>query len=541
MKRREVKELYVVDHGSDRSLTQQEKVPCSPSELDDSLRRAFKEHRVKAALWKGGETLTYAQLFSAASDLAVVLRARVPLGSAIGILAQRSTTAYVGILAAVLCGRPYVPINMKFPYGRQLAMATIGRCAAFISDAKSRQRHEELDRARGSVGPMITDDAIFSERPLPADFERRLLDGGEAIAYIMFTSGTTGTPKGVAVHRENLRSYLAAAKAVAPIPMGARCTQLFDLSFDLSVHDMFRTWSSGGCLYVMDDEDTIDPVGFAQRHELECWFSVPSVIAMAKRRNRLAPGSLPTLRLSLFCGEPLPTSLADEWAEAAPNSRILNFYGPTEATIAITAHEYSRADRSEGRPSTVPLGRAFQDCAAVVMGVNGSPVEADEIGELWLGGAQISDGYINNDEENKNKFVEQAIPGQPYQRWYRTGDLVRCDRTHGLLFHGRIDDQIKIQGYRAELLDVEEALRHASGVAEVAAVAWPISETGAAEGVVGFVCRAEASQKEIIAGCRARLPSYMVPRKIVFIESLPLNSNGKVDRNALRATHLGGG
>ena len=184
------------------------------------------------------------------------------------------------------------------------------------------------------------------------------------------------------------------------------------------------------------------------------------------------------------------------------------------------------------------MGTAFQDCAAVVVNPEGSPVGTDGSGELWLGGAQVTAGYLDNAEQNADKFVERAVEGYPYETWYRTGDVVRRDAEHGLVFEGRVDDQIKIQGYRAELLDVEEALRRASGSAEVAAVAWPVSDDGAAEGVVGFVCRSDRSAQDIVMACRSILPSYMVPKRIISIDSLPLNANGKVDRKALRSAHL---
>jgi acyl-CoA synthetase (AMP-forming)/AMP-acid ligase II len=285
----------------------------------------------------------------------------------------------------------------------------------------------------------------------------------------------------------------------------------------------------------MGNEDALDPVGFAKRHALQAWFSVPSVVAMARRLKRLRPNALPEMRVSLFCGEPLPVSIADDWAQAAPNSRIWNLYGPTEATIAITAKEYTPSPTTGDRPATVPLGTAFQNSAAVVVDEEGRPAS---LGELWLGGAQISNGYINNDEENTAKFVHRKLPGYPYDRWYRTGDLVQHDDRHGLLFQGRMDGQAKIQGYRVELLEIEEVLRRASGTAEVAAVLWPLTDTGAAEGVVGFVCSPAHSEREIIAECRAHLPTYAAPRKIVFIDSLPLNVNGKVDRNSLRDRYL---
>ncbi len=498
------------------------------------LRGALHRWSDRPALCIDEQTRTYGELFADAESLAGELQRRARPGEGIGILAQRSYAAFVGVLAAVIADRPYVPINMKFPFERQRIMASAARCATLISDRKSRQRHEELDETLGLAGPPITDGCPDH---LGREVQVERLSDDSSVAYVMFTSGTTGVPKGVAVRRENLAAYLAAIDSIAPLEPGARCSQLFDLSFDLSVHDLFRTWVGGGCLFAMKDEETLDPIGFAKRHALHSWFSVPSVVGMAKRLRRLSPGILPDLRLSLFCGEALSTTTADEWAQAAPNSKIFNLYGPTETTIAITAQERAPGSLT-GKSATVPLGRAFSNSAAIIMGDTDSPAPLGEVGEIWLSGAQVSSGYINNEEESKRRFVDRNVEGVPYLRWYRTGDLASADSTGCLHFRGRLDDQIKIQGYRVELLEVEEALRRGAAVAEVAAVAWPISEEGSAEGLVGFVCSSARSEREIIAECRRQLPTYMAPKRIVFVESLPLNANGKVDRASLRLRHL---
>ncbi|MGH6987275.1 MAG: amino acid adenylation domain-containing protein [Caulobacteraceae bacterium] len=505
--------------------------PSIPS-LDAMVRRAFRDHAGMTAISKAGRVQSYAELFETACGLAGLFAECVADGEAVGILAQRSFIAYAAVLGAVLAGRPWVPLNMKFPFERQLAMAKIARCALLVSDRKSAARHRQLDSELGLAGAMITEEAL----PPPARSgapEPTAAPQDEELAYVMFTSGTTGLPKGVAARRSNLAAYLRAIEQVAPLPAGSRCTQLFDLSFDLSVHDLFRTWMAGGALWIMEDEEMLDPVGFACRNELECWFSVPSVVAMAQRLDRLNAGALPALRLSLFCGEALPLAIAEAWARAAPNSRILNLYGPTEATIAITACEFRRRIPASNLPVSVPLGAAFRGSAAVAMSDAGAPVAQGGSGELWLGGDQITAGYLNNPQETERKFVARSIEGFSWRRWYRTGDLVQRDPVHGLVFEGRLDDQIKLQGYRVELLEIEAALRAASGASEVAAVPWPISPTGAAEGIVGFVCGARSTEREIISDCRKRLASYMVPRRISFVDQIPLNANGKVDRKAL--------
>jgi amino acid adenylation domain-containing protein len=490
------------------------------------LDAAARAHANRPALSIGGETLSYAELFAAAARCAGRLEA-VPAGARVGLLAHRSIDAYVGVLALVLSGRPYVPINPAAPPERQQAIATAAGCSGWLFDAATADRAHALAASHGGMAL-----AVDPHGGGPGDFTAT----ASRHAYVMFTSGTTGTPKGVAVRVDNVVAYIDASAQIAPITPADRCTQFFDLSFDLSVHDMFVTWASGACLFAPTAAEVMDPVGFARRAQASVWFSVPTAAAAAQRMRRLGPSMLPELRLALFCGEPLPCSLARDMQLAAPGADVWNLYGPTEATIAITAQRFDAA--AQAMPATVPLGTAYAGCAAVVVDAAGQPVAHGDEGELWLAGPQITDGYINNPTEQAAKFLGTSVSGYPHTLWYRTGDLVRNDPVWGLVCQGRLDDQVKISGYRVELLEIEDALRRAAGTNEVAAVPWPLNEGGSAEGLVGFVCASSVESRAITAACRQLLPPYMVPKRVIAIETLPLNANGKIDRKALRQHYL---
>jgi non-ribosomal peptide synthetase component F len=195
------------------------------------LRDAFDEHWHRPALWKSGATRNYGEVWTSASLMAETLNARLSADQTVGILAQRSIPAYEGILASVLAGIPYVPINMKIPLDRQLLMARTARCATFISDPKSEARRLELSARLGQPDWRPQGEGISDARRRGAVIETAVEDG--RVAYVMFTSGTTGTPKGVAVTRANLAAYLKAIAEIASIAPGSKCTQLFELSFDL--------------------------------------------------------------------------------------------------------------------------------------------------------------------------------------------------------------------------------------------------------------------------------------------------------------------
>jgi amino acid adenylation domain-containing protein len=494
-------------------------------QLSEVIELSFEKYSDLPALVLEGEVITYAALRRLAFELVPAIRAGCGEGGAVGVLAQRTLPAYVAVLAAVLCRRPYVALNMKFPRERQLQMARMSRCSVLVADGDSEERRAEL------LADLAGELESFGG---PSAYGPGAID---APAYVMFTSGTTGAPKGVAVTRANLLAYLSAIREVAPLAAGARCTQLFDLSFDLSVHDLFHTWCSGGALYPMGPGDS-DPVAFARRHRLTSWFSVPSAATMAKRFGSMAADALPDLTLSLFCGEPLSRRLAEDWLAAAPNSRLLNLYGPTEATIAIMAEDCSSPEDVRGFPAAAPLGRPFLGAEAVVVSGATRLAAWGETGELWLGGPQLAAGYLGNAELTAEKFVSAEFKGCAARRWYRTGDLVERSRRHGLVFKGRVDDQVKVRGYRVEVLEIEEVLRAAAGTLDVAVVPWPLAENGAADGVVAFVHNSTEAEDQILSRCAKWLPSYMTPSRIHYVDSIPTNSNGKVDRKRLRAEYL---
>lgn len=482
----------------------------------DLLVATAQTHSHRPALWDREDVYSYDRLFTAALRLAERLNMLLPTGAALGIHCERGAAALIGILAAVLSNRPYLPLNPSFPADRLHAVISVAQPAAILCTPDTQAAAQ----------------AILAGLPSPVLL---LTGGGEVIggsagpapdqsgtAYLMFTSGTTGTPKGVRVLDENLRAYLQGIGPIAALTEQDRATQFFDLSFDLSVHDIFVTWAAGAEVNVLPKDQAMAIADFVRHRAITSWFSVPSLAGFCDRLGQLPPAALPGLRRALFCGEPLAVSLARRFAQAAPDAQIWNLYGPTEATIAFTAYQMNRPD-GLGTLAVMPLGRPI---GTQQIGLD--PATTDPT-ELLLGGSQITPGYINAPDQNDSKFF--VADGT---RFYRSGDLASWSDEHGLLYHGRIDDQVKINGYRVELLEIDAALREAAGTAEVAALPWPVSETGHADQVVGFVCAPTADVADIRRRCRKGLPPYMVPRRIITIERMPLTASGKIDRRALR-------
>jgi amino acid adenylation domain-containing protein len=352
-----------------------------------------------------------------------------------------------------------------------------------------------------------------------------------AIAYLLFTSGSTGVPKGVMVAHRNVTSFLDYIVAHFHVTEHDILSQMFDMTFDLSVFDMFVAWEAGACVCCPSDKTLMNPSRFIRDMGLTIWFSVPSTVAFMKQLKLLKPASYPSLRLSLFCGEPLPVALATAWLAAAPNTNVENLYGPTEVTIACTLYRWdSQHSLNETELGIVPIGRPFPEMNALVVDETLAEVSPGEKGELLMNGPQVSLGYWKDTEKTASAFV--VPPGQE-TIFYRTGDCVRRPAGNGPLIHlGRLDFQIKVLGHRVELGEIEAVVREASGLDGVIAVGWPLTSSGC-EGVEVFIEGELADVRRVRDAIASRLPDYMVPKRFNCMSRLPRNVNDKFDRRAM--------
>jgi non-ribosomal peptide synthetase component F len=305
---------------------------------------------------------------------------------------------------------------------------------------------------------------------------------------------------------------------------------MFDMTFDLSVFDMFVCWERGAKLCCPSKKTLIKPGQFIADHELTIWFSVPSTAIFMKQLGVLKLGCYRSLRLSLFCGEPLPASSVASWREAAPNSIIENLYGPTELTIACTRHRWDdKASPDQCELGVVPIGDPYPGMEVLVADDDLVEVAPGATGELLMRGPQMTPGYWRDPAKTSAAFV---VPPGRDAVFYRTGDRVRrADGARPMTHLGRTDHQVKILGHRVELGEIEAVLRDCSRLDGVVAVGWPATTSGFG-GVEAFV-EAPSIPHDLRERAAARLPEYMVPRRIHALERLPKNSNGKYDRIAL--------
>jgi len=491
-----------------------------------------------------GREVSYLELARRAKAIAATIQQHACGGPLTAVFACRSEAAYVGVLGALLAGHGYVPLNRAFPAARTRLMLQKAGCETLIVDENSEpQLSAVLAGIERSLLLLFPDRVDVSH--LAAKFPNHCLVAAgdfasandwlppvaqpDSVAYLLFTSGSTGEPKGVMVSHANACHYIDSVQRRYGFTSEDRMSQTFDLTFDLSVHDMFAAWQSGGCVCCPTLKQTIKPSAFINDARLTAWFSVPSNAIFMRRLGGLEPNAYPNLRLSLFCGEALPVEIAKQWALAAPNSVIENLYGPTELTIACTGYRWTGSEALLNGNGLVPIGKPFAGMHATIVNEKLEETPNGESGELLVAGPQLSLGYWQDEARTRRSFV--ALPGSD-RIYYRTGDRVRRAPDGSFLFLGRLDGQLKVLGHRVELGEIEAALRLASGVVGAVAVGWPIME-GVAEGIEAFLEADKCDTAAVIKELRAKLPTYMVPRNIHLLPTFPRNANGKYDRNAL--------
>lgn len=511
----------------------------------DIWRSSVSLNPTNLALSLNHEEWTYSSLDAAARVIShALLGIKANESKWVGLLAARSFISYAGVIGILGSSNAYVPLSPEFPPDRTAQMIARAGCRIVVVGAEALPTLKAIvEQCNFDVHWLLVDCDLpnwITEVPSQA-FSRTSLRACESLsqpsvpvkslqpAYLLFTSGSTGKPKGVAVSHANVVSYLAFVVPELQMTSADRCSQMFELTFDLSVHDMFVTWSSGACLCVPDRQSVRFPAHYMIQQRLSTWFSVPSMARIMESHRSLSDNNFPNLRLSLFCGEAFPTSLARRWKSTAANSRLLNLYGPTETTIAVTFFDLGNCD-IDALPEVVPIGDPFPLHEISVIRPDMSRCEKEEVGELAIAGPQVSNGYWHDPEFSSLKFVQLF---EDKKTWYRTGDLVSHTDQHGLLFKGRVDDQVQILGHRVELLEVDLALRSVLGTDSVVAVAFPPGAI--AESIFAFAALDgdKELERELLKACRKKLPRYMVPQRVIFIDELPTNSNGKVDRSQL--------
>ena len=491
------------------------------------------------ALVSGDESLTYAEVGERAGRLAGVLAGRgAGPERVVAVMMPRSADMVVAVLAVLLAGAAYLPVDPAYPAERVAFMLGDAHPAVVVTT------RECAGQLPGGVPRLVLDDPAEAARVAAARPARDAAVRPASPAYVIYTSGSTGRPKAVVVEHGGMASHLIAKVECLGLSAGDRVVLNAPVTFDVSVWQMLAPLVSGGCVRVVGAEAAADPAalaGVAARDGVSVLEVVPSLLRAALDAGEVRPGRLGLggLRWLVVTGEALPGELCGRWLQASGGVPMVNAYGPAECSDDVTHAVISGAGLPGAGRDVVPVGRPVANTRVFVLDSWLRLVPAGVAGELYVAGVQLGRGYLGRAGLTAGRFV--ACPFGAGERMYRTGDLVRWSAGGELVFLGRADDQVKVRGHRVELGEVEAVLAGLPGVAQAVAVVR--EDRPGDRRLVGYVVPGPgggaggAGLRELAGRV---LPEYMVPAAVVEVAELPLTPNGKVDRRALPAPDLAG-
>ncbi len=495
------------------------------SRLEDLLRRAAETAPNRPAVVEpGAGELSYAQLLSGARRYTADLEAAgVQPGDRVGLAAPKSLAAIEAIYGILLAGATYVPVDPRSPLERN---ATIFNDCGVRAVLASRDLADAIAASLpGSFVPSLAHGSL----DLLTTEEFRA-PGDEQTAYILYTSGSTGLPKGVPLSHAAALSFVGWCSHTFDVGPSDRFSSHAPLHFDLSILDLYLCAASAGTLVLVDLELGRQPRRLAPliaEQRITVWYSTPSILSILVQAGQLERHDASSLRYVLFAGEVFPLSQLRALTEAWPHPRYFNLYGPTETNVC-TFHE-AQIPIDPERTGSLPIGKPCSHVETRVFDREGRQVPAGQEGELCVRGAPVMNGYWNPLHD-----AEVYWPGGPGEaRWYRTGDRVR-ESPDGYLFAGRWDRMVKRRGFRVELGEVEARLSRHPGLSEVAALAHEIPGGGLE--VVAHLCWREGQRPSLLEFrrfCSEQLPSSMIPDRFVHAAQLPRTSTDKIDYRAL--------
>lgn len=468
--------------------------PREASLLTRALLDAARRHPDRLAVADGTCTWSYAELVGRASAIARSLAPRVGRGAIVAVEAEPCAATLAAMLGVLLAGAAYVPLDPGLPRRRVERLLADSGAAAVLAP-----------RALDAIPPVAPPSV-----------------GADDLAYVIYTSGSTGQPKGVMVTHGGLASYLTFAAERYGLGHDVTGIVSAPFAFDLSITTLLAPLAAGaGVAIVPPAPEAVVRAFAAIRGDVLLKVTPRHLDALASLLSRADAARVRTVVVG---GEPLGAATVARWRALAPHARLINEYGPTETVVGCSVHEVTAAK------DPVPIGAPIDGTTLLVLDERGEPAPVGVSGELYIGGVAVARGYLGAPELTASRFVPD--PRASGGRMFRTGDRAYVDPDGRLVFVGRLDDQLKVRGYRVEPAEVEAVLAAYPGVAAAAVVR-------AAQSLVGFVV-APGGPLELAAITRHAaelLPDYMVPTRVVVLERLPLTPNGKVDRAALAAHH----
>jgi amino acid adenylation domain-containing protein len=465
------------------------------------------------AIFVSGKSYTYKELFQL--SFSVYQNIKHLKDEIIGVQCTDNIESYAQILAVSFLGAAYLPLNSKFP---------IERINQICEDAELKHVicfNDDFIKTLSEKLTIIYSDNSFSNQIHQAD-EIDYSISNSAISYILYTSGSTGEPKGVPVSRKNVNAFFKYYLNEYDFNSTDRFLQPYELSFDVSVFSMFCAWNCGASVYVVPDKinKPIEIIKTIRHYQLTVVSMVPGVLQLLEKY--LPEIHLPSVHYSFFSGDALKHSLASKWKKCIPNSVIHNFYGPTETTIVCSRYIWEEENsQGESLNDIVPIGKLFPNHTALLIDENGNYfLEQGRAGELCISGDQVIGAYLKNKDAYRLFIYNQTV-------FYKTGDWVELNEKGDFVFLGRTDEQVKINGFRVELNEIENEIKKQYGFNnKVIAI-----ELNKISQLVAFLQSTERENQ--LQELKLNLSAYMIPKKVIYLQEFPYNSNGKIDRKQL--------
>ncbi|MBL6449331.1 amino acid adenylation domain-containing protein [Fulvivirga sp. 29W222] len=458
--------------------------------------------------------MTYRQLDERSSQVAHILsHLGIEPGTIVPICHEKNMDMIVAMLGVLKAGCAYLPISPMYPASRIEYIITDVQAKHVIGDSN-------LANFEGSGIEIIQMNNLADPSAL-ADLKGVEISASQP-AYVLYTSGSTGQPKGVVIAHDSLNKFIESQVKAYPLEEGEKVLQFSDFTFDASVEQIFMALTTGATLVLLPDQYRLDHElfeSYLQSNEITHMHTTPSFL------KTITPGVHGSLRRVVVGGEVCDYHLAEEWSR---HCRFFNTYGPTEATVTVSMFEFKRGDNQELK--SVPIGKPVANAQLYILNDDLKPVPVGVTGELYIGGEQLAVGYLNNETLTREKFITNTLAMQG-DRLYRTGDVTKWLPDGNIMFMGRNDDQVKIRGLRIELGEIEHCLGGHSDIINTKVIL--TDHHGEKVLVAYYTARQEVSTAEIRDFLLASLPGYMLPSYYVYLEEMPLTQTGKIDKKAL--------